>query len=85
MLTFLTVVRGSTEALREKPLAVFACCPTSPLSWSDLTCLGIPAVIQVHTIDMGSDTELEAHAKAVLYSQLPASLEGHPGCWIFPG
>lgn len=31
------VVRGSTDALREKPLTVFSCCPTSPLKWSDTT------------------------------------------------
>jgi trimethylamine--corrinoid protein Co-methyltransferase len=30
-------VRGSAEALREKPLSVFSCCPTSPLKWSDVT------------------------------------------------
>jgi len=30
-------VRGSEEALREKPLAVFSCCPTAPLKWSDVT------------------------------------------------
>ncbi|MFZ5981117.1 MAG: trimethylamine methyltransferase family protein [Candidatus Zixiibacteriota bacterium] len=30
-------VRGSEEALREKPLTVFSCCPTSPLKWSDVT------------------------------------------------
>jgi trimethylamine--corrinoid protein Co-methyltransferase len=30
-------VRGSAEALREKPLTVFSCCPTSPLKWSDVT------------------------------------------------
>jgi len=28
------VVRGSAEALKEKPLAVYTCCPTSPLKWS---------------------------------------------------
>jgi len=38
MLAFLTVVRGSVDALKEKPLAVFDCCPSSPLMWSDLTC-----------------------------------------------
>lgn len=38
MLAFLTVVRGSAAVLREKPLAVFDCCPSSPLRWSDLTC-----------------------------------------------
>jgi trimethylamine--corrinoid protein Co-methyltransferase len=30
-------VRGSAEALRAKPLTVFSCCPTAPLSWSDVT------------------------------------------------
>jgi len=37
MRSLLIAVRGSAEALREKPLAVFDCCPTSPLKWSDLT------------------------------------------------
>jgi trimethylamine--corrinoid protein Co-methyltransferase len=27
-------VRGTAEALREKPLCVFSCCPTAPLKWS---------------------------------------------------
>jgi trimethylamine--corrinoid protein Co-methyltransferase len=27
-------VRGTAEALREKPLCVFSCCPTAPLRWS---------------------------------------------------
>jgi trimethylamine--corrinoid protein Co-methyltransferase len=30
-------VRGSREALREKPLTIFSCCPTAPLKWSDVT------------------------------------------------
>lgn len=30
-------IRGSKEALREKPLTVFSCCPTAPLKWSDVT------------------------------------------------
>jgi len=30
-------VRGSAEALRARPLAVFSCCPTAPLKWSDVT------------------------------------------------
>ncbi len=30
-------VRGSAQALREKPLAIFSCCPTAPLKWSDVT------------------------------------------------
>jgi trimethylamine--corrinoid protein Co-methyltransferase len=30
-------VRGSEQALCDKPLAVFSCCPTAPLKWSDVT------------------------------------------------
>jgi len=30
-------VRGSEKELKEKPLTVFSCCPTSPLKWSDVT------------------------------------------------
>jgi trimethylamine--corrinoid protein Co-methyltransferase len=30
-------VRGSAEALREKPLCLFSCCPTAPLRWSRAT------------------------------------------------
>ncbi len=30
-------VRGGERELRDKPLAVFSCCPTSPLKWSDVT------------------------------------------------
>ena len=37
MLAMLTAVRGGARALRERPLALFDCCPTSPLTWSDLT------------------------------------------------
>ncbi len=31
------VIRGTDRSLREKPLTVFSCCPTSPLKWSDVT------------------------------------------------
>ncbi len=30
-------VRGSETALKNKPLTIFSCCPTSPLKWSDIT------------------------------------------------
>jgi trimethylamine--corrinoid protein Co-methyltransferase len=30
-------VRGNEETLKQKPLTVFSCCPTSPLKWSDVT------------------------------------------------
>lgn len=53
MREMLVCIRGSDAALREKPLAIFDCCPTAPLAWSDLTCgaliacarAGIPATI----------------------------------------
>jgi trimethylamine--corrinoid protein Co-methyltransferase len=38
MLAMLEEVRGGAAALREKPLAIFDCCPSPPLMWSDLTC-----------------------------------------------
>lgn len=31
------IVRETEEALREKPLTIFSCCPTSPLKWSAVT------------------------------------------------
>jgi trimethylamine--corrinoid protein Co-methyltransferase len=37
MLDMLTAVRGSAEALREKPLAILDACPSPPLKWSNLT------------------------------------------------
>ncbi len=37
MKDMLIAVRGSKEALREKPLAIFDACPSPPLMWSDLT------------------------------------------------
>lgn len=51
MRDMLHAVRGGAEALSAKPLAVFDCCPSPPLKWSDLTCqslldcarAGIPA------------------------------------------
>jgi trimethylamine--corrinoid protein Co-methyltransferase len=30
-------VRGTDEALRARPLAIFSCCPTAPLKWSHAT------------------------------------------------
>jgi len=51
MKNMLIAVRGDAEKLREKPLAIFDCCPSPPLKWSNLTCqnlidaakAGIPA------------------------------------------
>jgi trimethylamine--corrinoid protein Co-methyltransferase len=30
-------VRGTAPALRDRPLTVFTCCPTSPLAWSEVS------------------------------------------------
>jgi trimethylamine--corrinoid protein Co-methyltransferase len=38
MKEMLVAVRGSGENLRAKALAIFDCCPSPPLKWSDLTC-----------------------------------------------
>jgi trimethylamine--corrinoid protein Co-methyltransferase len=51
MRDMLAAVRGGEDRLRQKPLAIFDCCPSPPLKWSDLTCqslidcarTGIPA------------------------------------------
>ena len=53
MRDMLVAIRGGADAMAEKPLAIFDCCPTAPLSWSALTCSaligcaesGIPAEI----------------------------------------
>jgi len=37
MKDFQLAVRGTPAALKEKPLTVFSCCPTSPLKWSEVT------------------------------------------------
>jgi len=37
MKDFQLAVRQSEEALKEKPLAIFSCCPTSPLKWCEVT------------------------------------------------
>lgn len=37
MKDFQLAIRGSEEALRQKPLTIFSCCPTSPLKWSHAT------------------------------------------------
>jgi trimethylamine--corrinoid protein Co-methyltransferase len=34
MRDLLLAVRGSADALAERPLALFSCCPTSPLTWT---------------------------------------------------
>jgi len=38
MKDMMVAIRGSEQALAQKPLAIFDCCPSPPLKWSDLTC-----------------------------------------------
>ena len=38
MKEMLITIRGDGEKLRHKPLAIFDCCPSPPLKWSNLTC-----------------------------------------------
>jgi trimethylamine--corrinoid protein Co-methyltransferase len=53
MKDMLVAIRGSEKELKEKPLAIFDCCPSPPLKWSNLTCqslidcarIGIPSEI----------------------------------------
>ena len=37
MKDFQLAVRQSEKAMKEKPLTIFSCCPTSPLKWCDVT------------------------------------------------
>jgi trimethylamine--corrinoid protein Co-methyltransferase len=37
MKDFQLAIRGSKQVLKEKPLTIFSCCPTSPLKWSEVT------------------------------------------------
>ena len=41
MQQMLVAVRGDEQALRQAPLAIFDCCPTAPLHWSELTCAAL--------------------------------------------
>jgi len=43
-------VRGGEKELREKPLTIFSCCPTSPLKWSEITSQN---VVDCGTADIG--------------------------------
>ena len=37
MKDFQLAIRGDEKSLRQKPLTIFSCCPTSPLKWSQTT------------------------------------------------
>lgn len=38
MRDLLVIARGSEASLAERPLAMFTCCPTSPLKWGEAAC-----------------------------------------------
>jgi len=48
MKDFQLAVRGTGDALKEKPLTVFSCCPTSPLKWSDVTSQNVVDCARYH-------------------------------------
>jgi len=62
-------VRGTAEALREKPFTVFSCCPSSPLKWSTST-----ADNTARCAELGIPVEFVAMPMAGLVS--PISLVG---------
>ena len=53
MKDMLLVIRGSARELAAKPLAIFDCCPSPPLKWSDLTCQSL-----LDCADSGQPAEL---------------------------
>lgn len=46
MQAMLEAARGGAAALAARPLAIFDCCPSPPLAWSDLTCRALLACAQ---------------------------------------
>lgn len=97
MQEMLVAVRGSEEALKTKPLAIFDACPSPPLKWSDLTCqclidcarTGIPA--QLVSMPLSGATSPVTLAGSVV-QHTAESLSGivihqlaHPGSPIIYG
>lgn len=69
MRDLLVCVRGDAAALRDKPLAVFTCCPTTPLKWGRISCRNI-----IDCARSGIPVELVAMTLAGFTS--PATLTG---------
>jgi len=75
MKEMLIAIRGSEDALREKPLAIFDCCPSPPLKWSDLTCQalidcarsGIPAEL-ISMPQPGATAPITLHGSLVQHT-----------------
>lgn len=97
MRAMLTAVRGDEAALKEKPLAMFSCCPTTPLKWDKRICQDIidcgAAGVPVELISMplagftGPVTvvgSLTGHAAEIL-SGIVISQLYHPGAPLLYG
>ncbi len=97
MKDLLLAVRGSETALRDKPLALFSCAPTTPLSWSEVTCqhlldcavAGIP--VEIPTMPLAGFTSpvtvagtLAQHAAETLSGVVLAQL-ADPGAKVLYG
>jgi trimethylamine--corrinoid protein Co-methyltransferase len=97
MKNLLEAVVGGEEELRAKPRAIFDCCPSSPLMWSDVTCqnlldcaeYGLPAEI-IPAPQMGATSPVSiagtlVEANAEFLSGLVISQLASPGAPIVYG
>ncbi|MCW4051188.1 MAG: trimethylamine methyltransferase family protein [Candidatus Bathyarchaeota archaeon] len=97
MKNMLEAVVGGPEELAEKPRAIFDCCPSSPLMWSDVTCQnlldcaehGIPAEI-IPAPQMGATSPVSiagtiVEANAEFLSGLVISQLANPGSVVIYG
>jgi trimethylamine--corrinoid protein Co-methyltransferase len=97
MKNLLETVVGGTEELRKRPRAIFDCCPSSPLMWSDVTCqnlldcakYGIPAEI-IPAPQMGATSPVSiagtlVEANAEFLSGVVLSQIAQPGTPIIYG
>jgi trimethylamine--corrinoid protein Co-methyltransferase len=48
MKNMLIAIRGNDKELQKKPLAIFDCCPSPPLKWSNLTCQNLIDAARSH-------------------------------------
>ncbi len=97
MKSLLEAIVGEPDELREKPRAIFDCCPSSPLMWSHVTCqnlldcakLGIPAEI-IPAPQMGATSPVSlagtlVEANAEFLSGVVISQLAYPGAPIVYG
>ncbi len=97
MKTLLETEVGGAEELRNKPRAIFDCCPSSPLMWSDVTCqnlldcaeYGIPGEI-IPAPQMGATSPVSiagtlVESNAENLSGVVISQLAHPGTPIVYG